>query len=660
MRRQPWLGLVLLGAVVGVVFAAISTYDFVQHLDRQVHNLHCSFIPGVSHAGESGCQVAMMSPYSSVFRSHVWGGIPISLGALSVFAFLVFYVLDLMVTRRKDDPRATGFLALATVLPAVASLGMLIVSLTRLGTVCKLCVCIYIASAACLAGALAVWRIAVRERGDVPYEPPPDPDRDERHRGEPAFVGRARGAASSGRLVAVGVTTSATSSGFLAVMFAIGVAFVAIPAALYLAIAPDHARFIGTCEGLPHPDDSYSVMVRIDRDRVRGAPTIEVLDPLCPACRAFEQRLAASGLGDRLDRKAVLFPLDSTCNWMVTEATHPGACTVSEAVLCAGDKAPDVIAWAFDEQDRIRDAARSDPAAAARIVKQRFPDLAACVGSPDARSRLNKSMRWIVANNIRVLTPQVFIDRVKLCDEDVDLGLEYTVSTMLERYAHGGLAPALLEKLPGKRAGDTSPGGSDSTATDRSATDKSATDKSATDKSATEKSATDKSASDKSAADKSAVDKSATEKSATEKSATDKSATDKSATDKAATDKSAADKSATDKSATDKASLDTAPSENGAGTTQGSSEKSSPDKPASDTSGTDKTTDKASGDKASGDKASGDKASGDKAAGDKASTDKPPPRKAPPRRVPPRKPPPEKPSTPPQDQGPVTRPGDVP
>jgi hypothetical protein len=233
-------------------------------------------------------------------------------------------------------------------------------------------------------------------------------------------------------------------------MFAIGVGFVVLPVVLYLAMAPDHARFIGTCEGLARADDSYGIMVRIDpridRGPATGAPAIEVLDPLCPACRAFDQRLAASGLAAKLDRKAVLFPLDNTCNWMVTEATHPGACTVSEAVLCAGDQAPDVIAWAFDEQDRIRDAARADPTAAARIVKQRFPALAACVGSPEARSRLNKSMRWIVANNIRVLTPQVFIDKVKLCDEDVDLGLEYTRSRMLDRHASHTLATVPLEK----------------------------------------------------------------------------------------------------------------------------------------------------------------------------------------------------------------------
>ncbi|HEX7841325.1 MAG TPA: vitamin K epoxide reductase family protein, partial [Kofleriaceae bacterium] len=169
-RTSPWLVVVLAGAAVGVVFAAVSTYDFVQHLDRQVHNLHCSFIPGVSHAGESGCQVAMMSPYSSVLRGHVWGGVPISLAAMSVFAFLVFYALDLLVTRRKDDPRATGFLALATVLPAATSLVMLGISLSKLGTTCKLCVCIYLASAACLVGGVGLWRHAVRGRiwGGVP------------------------------------------------------------------------------------------------------------------------------------------------------------------------------------------------------------------------------------------------------------------------------------------------------------------------------------------------------------------------------------------------------------------------------------------------------------------------------------------------------------
>jgi uncharacterized membrane protein len=421
MKPSPWLVVVLVGALAGLVFASVSTYDFVQHLDRQVHSLHCSFIPG-GHAdtGASGCQAAMMSPYSSVLRTTIWGGIPIALGAMGVFAFILFYGLDMLVTRRKSDPRATAFLALATGLPAATSLLMLIVSLTKLGTTCKLCVGVYIASALCLTGAIALWRGAMAARATMPES-----------------VGSSKSGAA---LLEVQVEAPATSTRFLGAMFGIGVAFVAAPTALYAAMAPDHGRFIGTCGTLEQPADTYKVMVDIHRGG--DAQALEILDPLCPACKAFETRLEASGFAERLDRKAILFPLDTTCNWMITDNTHPGACTVSEAVLCAGDKAPEVIAWAFDVQDRIRAETKADPAAAARIVAQRFPDLAACVGSPEARSRLNKSLRWAVANNIRVLTPQLYVNGTKLCDEDVDIGLDYALARMIDRPA----PPAQLAK----------------------------------------------------------------------------------------------------------------------------------------------------------------------------------------------------------------------
>jgi uncharacterized membrane protein len=449
MRPPAWLVVVLVGATLGIVFAGVATYDFVQHLDRQVHSLHCSFIPGMGHdAGTSGCQVAMMSPYSSVFRTHVWGGVPISLGALAVFAFIGFYAVDLLLTRRKSDPRATGFLALATLLPAATSLIMLTISLTKLGTTCKLCIGIYLSSALCLAGAGVLWRRAVHN----------------------ALVGSSKG--SSAQLLEVSVASEPASTRFLGVMFGLGVLFVVVPVALYFAVAPNHAKFIGTCDGLVHPDDTYGVMVRLHHADATAAPALEILDPLCPACKAFEERLASSGFVDRLDRKAILFPLDSTCNWMVTETTHPGACTVSQAVLCAGDKAPEVVAWAFEEQERIRNESKADPAAAARIVKQRFPELGACLESPEAKARLNKSLRWAVANNIRVLTPQLFIDNVKLCDEDVDLGLDYMLTVMLDLHAKGSLAqsaPAASPAPPPTITGPTEPVKPTTPATDHGA-----------------------------------------------------------------------------------------------------------------------------------------------------------------------------------------------
>lgn len=467
VKPQPWLILVLVGAALGLVLAGLSTYDFVQHLDRQVHSVHCSFIPGLGkEAGESGCQVAMMSPYSSVFRTAVWGGIPISLPAMAVFAFILMFAIDLALTRRQFDSRATGFLALACALPAATSIVMLIISLTKLGTTCKLCVGIYIASTACLVGALAVWRKAVKHGPAVPRAvAAPKPKKSKQPQelpDEPAFTGGSStiapqketwGTAASEppqkKLVAA-VDAPATTNGFLAAAFGAGVAFVAIPVLLYLALAPDHGKYIGTCDALVKPDDPYGVMVRVTTGKPAGtAKVIEVLDPLCPACRAFEQRLSASGFSDDLDRQAILFPLDNTCNWMVTEATHPGACAVSEAVLCAAAKdpnnAPAVIEWAFANQEKIRDATKADPEAAARLSRERFPELASCIGSAEAKSRLNKSLRWSVANNIRVLTPQIFIDGVKLCDEDVDLGLEFTLKNMLDRHAAGTLAPIRAE-----------------------------------------------------------------------------------------------------------------------------------------------------------------------------------------------------------------------
>jgi hypothetical protein len=145
----------------------------------------------------------------------------------------------------------------------------------------------------------------------------------------------------------------------------------------------------------------------------------------------MEERLVGSGFDVQLDRKAVLFPLDKSCNWMVGTTVHAGACTVSEAVMCAGDKAKAVITWAFEHSEEIRTASEADPAAAKQMVTAAFPELGACVGSEKVRQRLNRALRWSVANQLPVLTPQLYIENRKVCAEDTDLGLEWTLSRML-------------------------------------------------------------------------------------------------------------------------------------------------------------------------------------------------------------------------------------
>src|SRR5262245_54598269 len=90
----------LVAALAGFGFASVATYDFAAHLDRQVHGIHCSFVPGTesAHTDTSGCQTTMMSPYSSVMRQTIWGGVPVSLPGMGLFAFLAFYAIFLLAT----------------------------------------------------------------------------------------------------------------------------------------------------------------------------------------------------------------------------------------------------------------------------------------------------------------------------------------------------------------------------------------------------------------------------------------------------------------------------------------------------------------------------------------------------------------------------------
>ena len=389
--RPVWIVMAVF-ALAGVVFAAVSAHDFIAHLDRQVHAITCSYVPGIGAAdasGASGCHVTMMSPYSSVGRTWTWGGIPIALPALSVFVFLLLRIVALMVAGRTGDAPAVRFLLAASLLPVLVSIGYFVLSVKVLGTVCKLCVGIYVAS-------LGVFLCALV-----------------------AYLGARKGASAG----------AALPWGHYLASFAEGVAFVVVPVVLYLALKPAYPAE-ARCGELLHPEDKYGVRLKVS-DPPGGVPAIEVLDPLCPACRAMDQRLAASGLADRLAVEMVLFPLDKACNWMVQESLHPGACAVSEAVLCGGVQANDVLAWVFANQDELRELGRSEPGKVAGRLTAQFPALAGCVGRPEVRSRLNRSLRWTVANSLPVLTPQLFVRGEKVCDEDTDLGLEYVLTRKL-------------------------------------------------------------------------------------------------------------------------------------------------------------------------------------------------------------------------------------
>lgn len=308
--------------------------------------------------------------------------------------------VDVLSRPMLERRRATGILFAMSTLPLAASIVMGTIALVELEAACKLCIGIYGAS---LLGFLAAGLAYIAARR---VDPQPS---------------------SSGR---PGLAIAVAQLG----------AFVLLPMGTYVVMMPDYSRFLGTCGGLSDTDDPYGVLVGLGGSG--KTEILEVLDPLCPTCRAFEQRFRASGLEEGTHRRILLFPLDDACNPSVTSALHPGACTVSEAVLCAADEGGSsprqVLDWAFEHQKDLTDTAKADPQRLRDRVLAQFPDLKGCVGSTEVQSKLNKSWRWAVKHSLPVLTPQVYVDGTKLCGEDTDLGLEYMLAGLLARSGKGG------------------------------------------------------------------------------------------------------------------------------------------------------------------------------------------------------------------------------
>jgi uncharacterized membrane protein len=225
MRPQIALVVVLVAAMAGFTFSAVSTYDSVAHLDRQIHGLHCTYFLGFGTAdlsGSSGCHTTLMSHYSSVFRQSIWGGVPVSLPAMSVFCFIFFWGLWMIAMRRQTDRMAIGFLVASTALPVLASFYMGYLALVTLKAGCKLCIGIYVASLLAFIAAFYLWYGVTKQASD---------DR-----------GNSTGSSDTNRLTYRGLT----------VAFVLGLFFVAVPVVSYAASVPDFSHYIGKCGSLTY------------------------------------------------------------------------------------------------------------------------------------------------------------------------------------------------------------------------------------------------------------------------------------------------------------------------------------------------------------------------------------------------------------------------
>lgn len=407
MRRKTmlFLGLAALGALLGLVYATVSTADFAAHLDRQLHPVSCSLLPVGGEAGmldpsQEGCKVAMFSPYSSTLRDRFWGGIPWSLPAMGLFGFALMLAAWGLITRRGHGIAPAGVLLLAGIAAAVTSAVFFWIAATELDQFCKTCVGTYIGSGLLVVGAALAFASAAGDRRAGLAQPAP---------------------------------AWSTPVATLVLLAEMGLA-VAVPVGLYAATLPDYEPHVTACEKLASRDDPKGVLLPLG-GTAGGRQAIVVLDPLCPACRAFHRRIEASPDAERLDMKALLLPLDKDCNWMMGDTMHPGACLLSKAMICLGPDARKGLEFAYAHQESFKQTGTSDrPVDRIReALLKEFPGIAKCLDARDTQIRLNDTLNWAVDNALPVLTPQLYLDGRRLCDEDTDLGMEYAMRRLLGR-----------------------------------------------------------------------------------------------------------------------------------------------------------------------------------------------------------------------------------
>lgn len=460
-KTRWFFGIAALGALLGMIYSGFSTTDFISHLDRQLHPVNCSLLPGLSETSQigkeaQGCTVAMFSPYSSFWRDKYWGGVPISLFGLGLFGFALALAVWCVLSGRGHKLLPSLFLLFSGLVAVGTSLVLFVISLTELHALCTLCVGTYFGSGILLLGALLAFFAARADRAAA------DSNlstvlRQARRRGarspwsEPSLDGGAGEEAwEAGAAVletAAEEKLQAPAKGaaplaFLLLAVEMGLA-VFLPAEIYLATLPDYRGKVTGCETLKAPADKDSVLLPLRRTS-GGAPAaaagsggteaLLVLDPLCQACKAFHRRMESTPLASGLSYEALLLPLDTECNWMLQDSLHPGACMLSRALICAGSEAGTMLGYFYEQEAALTadsKAGRLD--AMKQKVLARYPGIASCIDAPETKIKLNKTLHYAVRNALPVLTPQLYLNGKRLCDEDTDLGLEYSLVQLLAK-----------------------------------------------------------------------------------------------------------------------------------------------------------------------------------------------------------------------------------
>jgi hypothetical protein len=87
-----------------------------------------------------------------------------------------------------------------------------------------------------------------------------------------------------------------------------------------------------------------------------------------------------------------------------------------------------MLNWAYDEQEYLLKAGKAGAATLREVIRKRWGDgIARCMDDKQTGLRLNEHLHFASNNGVPVSTPQIYLSNQRLCDEDTDLGLRYTL-----------------------------------------------------------------------------------------------------------------------------------------------------------------------------------------------------------------------------------------
>ncbi len=341
LRRSVHLAIFLVLAGLGGAAAIDLTIIHVKvHTDPSYHAV-CNL------SAEVNCETVAQSPYA------VFLGLPVAVWGLC--GYLAMALLALHRPRaRRSGLGWPGLLVLLTGVAAAAIVPLAAISKLAIHSVCLVCM----ASWAVTAVLLVLSLLAARREGGVAEAIRADLDELRRHK---------------------------------ALAIAGALATVAVPGLLRLAVPRYWSQTERSrVERLPHGID------------VQGLPWIGAADPglvlvefsdyQCPFCQRAE-RQTRSLIEENAAALRVVhrqFPLDASCNPLVTRTIHPRACALALAAICAIEQ--DRFWEMNDAIFSAENKASFDVEAAASRLGMGLDRFRECLASPEAAARLSRDV----------------------------------------------------------------------------------------------------------------------------------------------------------------------------------------------------------------------------------------------------------------------------